>query len=62
MYRVQDWAEVHRLFHREGWSKTEIAEIGFTSKDRGREVIHVTLGRRTAGGRRELESRGRSAV
>jgi transposase len=26
VYRVQDWAEVHRLFHREGWAKTEIAE------------------------------------
>ncbi len=26
MYRVQDWAEVHRLFFREGWSKTDIAE------------------------------------
>ena len=25
MYRVQDWAEVHRLFEREGWSKTAIA-------------------------------------
>lgn len=23
---MQDWAEVHRLFHREGWSKTDIAE------------------------------------
>ena len=26
MYRVQDWAEVRRLFYREGWSKTGIAE------------------------------------
>lgn len=26
MYRVHDWAEVHRLFHREGWNKTDIAE------------------------------------
>jgi transposase len=26
MYRVHDWAEVHRLFHREGWTKTKIAE------------------------------------
>lgn len=26
MYEVQDWAEVHRLFHREGWAKTKIAE------------------------------------
>lgn len=25
MYRVHDWAEVHRLFHREGWTKTKIA-------------------------------------
>ena len=23
---MQDWAEVHRLFHREGWAKTRIAE------------------------------------
>ena len=26
MHRVHDWAEVHRLFHREGWTKTRIAE------------------------------------
>jgi len=26
VYQVQDWAEVHRLFHREGWAKTKIAE------------------------------------
>lgn len=26
MYRVHDWAEVHRLFHREEWTKTKIAE------------------------------------
>jgi transposase len=26
VYDVQNWAEVHRLFHREGWSKTAIAE------------------------------------
>ena len=26
MYQVQDWAEVHRLFYREGWSKAKIAE------------------------------------
>jgi len=26
VYNVQDWAEVHRLFHRESWSKTAIAE------------------------------------
>ncbi len=26
MYRVRDWAEVQRLFEREGWSKTKIAE------------------------------------
>jgi transposase len=25
MYRVHDWAEVHRLFHRKGWTKTKIA-------------------------------------
>ena len=25
MYEVQEWAEVHRLFHREDLSKTEIA-------------------------------------
>ena len=27
MYRVRDWAEVHRLFGREGWSKTKIAGL-----------------------------------
>ena len=27
MYRVQDWAEVHRLFEWEGWSKTKIAGL-----------------------------------
>lgn len=26
MYRVHDWAEVHRLFHREGWNKISIAQ------------------------------------
>jgi IS30 family transposase len=26
VYDVQDWAEVHRLFHREHWTKTAIAE------------------------------------
>ena len=26
MYEVHDWAEVQRLFHREGWAKTRIAE------------------------------------
>ena len=26
MYQVQDWAEVHRLVSREGWSKAEVAE------------------------------------
>lgn len=26
MYEVHDWAEVHRLFHREEWAKTRIAE------------------------------------
>jgi transposase len=26
VYQVHDWAEVHRLFHREGWTKTKIAE------------------------------------
>lgn len=26
MYKVQDWAEVHRLFHRERWTKTAIAD------------------------------------
>ena len=26
MYEVQDWAEVHRLFHREGWAIAQIAE------------------------------------
>jgi transposase len=26
VYKVRDWAEVHRLFHRERWTKTAIAE------------------------------------
>jgi transposase len=26
VYEVHDWAEVHRLFHREEWTKTRIAE------------------------------------
>lgn len=26
MYEVHDWAEVHWLFHRQGWTKTKIAE------------------------------------
>jgi transposase len=26
VYDVKDWAEVHRLFHREGWTQTDIAE------------------------------------
>jgi transposase len=26
VYRVKDWAEVHRLFHREHWTKTAIAD------------------------------------
>ncbi len=31
MYRVRDWAEVHRLFFRVGWSKTKIAgELGMS--------------------------------
>lgn len=31
MYQVHDWAEVHRLLHREGWTKTRIADkLGMT--------------------------------
>jgi transposase len=31
MYRVQDWAEVHRLFFRVGWAKAKIAdELGMS--------------------------------
>ncbi len=31
MCRVRDWVEVHRLFEREGWSKTKIAgELGMS--------------------------------
>ena len=26
MYDVKNWAEVHRLFHRERWTKTAIAD------------------------------------
>ncbi|MDE0170123.1 MAG: hypothetical protein OXS29_11475 [bacterium] len=33
MYEVHDWAEVHRLFHREGLSKSRIAERLGMSRD-----------------------------
>jgi transposase len=37
VYQVQDWAEVHRLFHREGWSKTDIADkLGMSRNTVGR--------------------------
>ena len=39
MYRVRDWAEVHRLFEREGWSKTKIAgSLGMS-----RNTVHRLL-------------------
>jgi transposase len=37
VYQVQDWAEVHQLFHREGWSKTDIADkLGMSRNTVGR--------------------------
>jgi transposase len=37
VYQVQDWAEVHRLFHREGWAKSKIAEkLGMSRNTVGR--------------------------
>ena len=33
MYQVQDWAEVHRLFVREGWPKVKIAEKFWMSRN-----------------------------
>jgi hypothetical protein len=26
VYQVLEWAEVHRLFHREGWAKTRYTD------------------------------------
>lgn len=53
MYQVQDWAEVHRLFHREGWAKTKIAEkLGMSRQGersgqngRSRSVVTSACGR-----------------
>jgi len=33
VYDVKDWAEVHRLFHRERWTKTAIAETFHMSRN-----------------------------
>lgn len=53
MYRVQDWAEVHRLFEREGWSKTAISvKLGMSRNtvDRLLELAEPPLYRRPAKG------------
>lgn len=42
MYDVQDWAEVHRLFHREGWSKTAIAEQLSMSRNTVDRLLSLT--------------------
>ena len=42
MYQVQDWAEVHRLFDREGWSKTKIAETLGMSRNTVDRLLGLT--------------------
>jgi transposase len=42
VYRVQDWAEVHRLFEREGWSKTAIAEKLHMSRNTVDRLMELT--------------------
>ena len=44
MYQVQDWAEVHRLFHREGWAKAKIAEkLGYELRGHRLELYGVPI-------------------
>lgn len=53
MHNVQDWAEVHRLFHREHWSKTAIAEklaMSRNTVDRLLELDEPPKYRRAKGG------------
>ena len=53
MYRVQDWAEVHRLCEREGWSKSAIAvklEMSRNTVDRLLELPEPPVYRRRAKG------------
>lgn len=42
MYEVQHWAEVHRLFHREGWAKTRIAESLGMSRNTVSRLLELT--------------------
>jgi len=53
VYQVHDWAEVHRLFHREGWTKTRIANrLGMSRNTVTRllELSEPPRYERTAGG------------
>lgn len=42
MYEVQHWAEVHRLFHREGWAKKKIAEKLGMSRNTVTRLLELT--------------------
>jgi hypothetical protein len=42
MYRVHDWAEVHRLFHREGWTKTRIAGKWEMSRNTAARLLELS--------------------
>ena len=42
MYEVQDWAEVHRLFHRGGWAKKKIAEELGMSRNTVTRLLELT--------------------
>lgn len=53
MYEVHGWAEVHRLFHRYGWTKTRIAGKLEMSRNRG-------LGSSTCRSRRGMSGLGRA--
>lgn len=41
MYGVQDWAEVHRLHHREGWSKAAIATKLHMSRNTVKRLLRL---------------------
>ena len=42
MYQVHDWAEVHRLFYREGWAKTRIADRLGMSRNTVTRLLELT--------------------
>jgi len=61
MYRVHDWAEVHRLFSREGWAKAKIAdELGMSRNTVARllELSEPPTYRRAVGGSKLDSHRG----